>query len=204
VVAKTDPARLAAYGQERGWCNLQLLSSRNNTFNRDYHGETPEGEQLPVLNVFSRDADGIHHRRASELTFVRGDNSPLDPIWPIWGVLADNKLPTPRCSTSRSHPWIKPDGRQATAPKNPATAVMCHAVSCLNPGPRLPMRPAPRAESARPTYILVRLAMIPAAGGAQQRYSVGLVAEGFEGPVESGRLVRPRTTHRRPVHIGGN
>jgi hypothetical protein len=36
--------------------------------------------------------------------------------------------------------------------------------------------------------------MIPAAGGDQQRYSVGLVAEGFEGPVESGRLVRPRTT----------
>jgi predicted dithiol-disulfide oxidoreductase (DUF899 family) len=87
VVAKTDAARLATYAQERGWHNLRLLSSRNNTFNRDYHGETPEGEQLPVLNVFSRDADGIHHRWASELTFVRGDNSPLDPIWPIWGVL---------------------------------------------------------------------------------------------------------------------
>ena len=87
VVAKTDPARLGTYAQERGWRNLRLLSSRNNTFNRDYHGETPEGEQLPVLNVFSRDEDGIHHRWASELTFVRGDNSPLDPIWPIWGVL---------------------------------------------------------------------------------------------------------------------
>jgi hypothetical protein len=24
---------------------------------------------------------------ASELTFVRGDNSPLDAIWPIWRVL---------------------------------------------------------------------------------------------------------------------
>jgi hypothetical protein len=24
---------------------------------------------------------------SSELTFVRGDNSPLDHIWPIWGVL---------------------------------------------------------------------------------------------------------------------
>ena len=87
VVAKTDPARLGTYAQERGWRNLRLLSSRNDTFNRDYHGETPEGEQLPVLNVFSRDEDGIHHRWASELTFVRGDNSPLDPIWPIWGVL---------------------------------------------------------------------------------------------------------------------
>jgi len=98
VVAKTDPARLGAYAQERGWRSLVLLSSRNNTFNRDYHAETSEGEQLPVLNVFSRDEDGIHHRWASELTFVRGDNSPLDPIWPIWGVLD-----------------LTPDGRGETA-----------------------------------------------------------------------------------------
>jgi predicted dithiol-disulfide oxidoreductase (DUF899 family) len=98
VVAKTDPARLGTYAQERGWRNLRLLSSRNNSFNRDYHGETPEGEQLPVLNVFTRDDDGIHHRWASELTFVRGDNSPLDAIWPIWGVLD-----------------LTPDGRGQTA-----------------------------------------------------------------------------------------
>src|SRR5712672_2753308 len=87
VIAKTSPDRLRTYAQERGWQNLRVLSSRNNTFNRDYHAETPEGEQLPVLNVFSRDEDGIDHRWASELTFVRGDNSPLDPVWPIWGVL---------------------------------------------------------------------------------------------------------------------
>ncbi|RAU99402.1 hypothetical protein DQP58_03800 [Mycobacterium colombiense] len=87
VVAKTDPARLGSYAQERGWHNVRLLSSRNNTFNRDYHGETPDGEQLPVLNVFSRDEDGIRHRWSSELTFVRGDNSPIDPIWPIFGLL---------------------------------------------------------------------------------------------------------------------
>ena len=88
VVAKTSPDRLGAYAQERGWHNIRLLSSRNNTFNRDYHAQTPEGEQLPVLQVFSRDEDGIHHRWASELTFATGgDTSSLDPIWPIWGAL---------------------------------------------------------------------------------------------------------------------
>jgi predicted dithiol-disulfide oxidoreductase (DUF899 family) len=87
VVAKADAARLGTYAQERGWRNLRLLSSRNNTYNRDYHGETPEGEQLPVLNVFSRDEDGIHHRWASELMFAGGGTSALDPIWPIWGAL---------------------------------------------------------------------------------------------------------------------
>ena len=87
VIAKTSPDRLGAYAQERGWRSLRLLSSRNNTFNRDYHAETPDGIQLAVLNVFSRDEDGIHHRWASEMTFKSGDTSALDPIWPIFGVL---------------------------------------------------------------------------------------------------------------------
>lgn len=102
------PSRLGTYAQERGWANLRLLSARSNTFNRDFHGGTPEGEQLPVLNVFSRDEDGIHHRWASELTFTRGDNSPLDAIWPIWGVLdltpegAAKQRITPHWTTSSS------------------------------------------------------------------------------------------------------
>jgi len=98
VVAKADPVRLRHYASERGWNGVRLLSSRTNTFSRDYHGETPEGEQLPVLYVFSREEDGIHHRWASELTFARGDNSPIDPIWPIMGVLD-----------------LTPDGRGETA-----------------------------------------------------------------------------------------
>jgi predicted dithiol-disulfide oxidoreductase (DUF899 family) len=63
------------------------LSSRNNTFNRDYHAETPDGVQLAVLHVFSRDQDGIRHHWASEGIFKRGDTSPLDPVWSIYGVL---------------------------------------------------------------------------------------------------------------------
>jgi predicted dithiol-disulfide oxidoreductase (DUF899 family) len=87
VIAKTSPDRLGAYAQERGWRNLRLLSSRNNTFNRDYHAEAPDGGQLPVLNVFSRDADGIHHHWTSEMTFKRGDTSAFDPVWTIYGAL---------------------------------------------------------------------------------------------------------------------
>jgi predicted dithiol-disulfide oxidoreductase (DUF899 family) len=87
VIAKASFDRLGTYAQERGWRNLRLLSSRNNTFNRDYHAETPDGVQLAVLHVFSRSEDGIHHHWASEGTFKRGDTSPLDPVWPIYGVL---------------------------------------------------------------------------------------------------------------------
>ena len=87
VIAKTGPDRLGRYARERDWRNLRLLSSRNNSFNRDYHAETPDGGQLPVLNVFHRGDDGIHHQWASEMTFTRGDTSSLDPIWPIYGAL---------------------------------------------------------------------------------------------------------------------
>ena len=88
VIAKTSLDRLGTYAQERGWRNLRLLSSRNNTFNRDYHAEAPDGGQLPVLNVFSRDEDGIHHHWASEMmTFKRGNTSSLDPVWPIYSAL---------------------------------------------------------------------------------------------------------------------
>src|SRR5262249_60236088 len=78
VIAKTSADRLGTYAQERGWRNLRRRSSRNNTFNRDYHAETPDGGQLPVLNVFSRHEDGIHHPWASEVTFKRRDTKTPD------------------------------------------------------------------------------------------------------------------------------
>jgi predicted dithiol-disulfide oxidoreductase (DUF899 family) len=91
VVAKSDPARIGNFAHERGWRNLRLLSSRDNTYNRDYHAESPEGEQSPVLNVFTRDGDGFRHRWATELMFAPRDEAEeprhVDSIWPIWNVL---------------------------------------------------------------------------------------------------------------------
>jgi predicted dithiol-disulfide oxidoreductase (DUF899 family) len=66
-------------------------SSRNTTYNRDYHAETPEGEQIPILNVFVRDGHGIRHSWATELMFAPRDEGEdprhVDSIWPIWSVL---------------------------------------------------------------------------------------------------------------------
>lgn len=87
VIAKTSPDRLGTYAQERGWRNLRLLSSQNNTFNRDYLAETPDNVQRAVLHVFSRNEDEIRHHWTSEMTFKRGDTSSLDPVWSIFGVL---------------------------------------------------------------------------------------------------------------------
>jgi predicted dithiol-disulfide oxidoreductase (DUF899 family) len=91
VVAKSDPDRIRNFVRERGWRNLRLLSSRNNAFNRDYHAETAEGEQVPILNVFIRDGDQIRHSWATELMFAPREEGEeprhVDSIWPIWNVL---------------------------------------------------------------------------------------------------------------------
>ena len=91
VVAKSDPARIRNFARERGWRHLRLLSSRNNGYNRDYRAEGPDGEQAPILNVFTRDADGFRHRWATELMFAARDDGEeprhVDLIWPIWNVL---------------------------------------------------------------------------------------------------------------------
>jgi predicted dithiol-disulfide oxidoreductase (DUF899 family) len=91
VVAKSAPERIRNFAHERGWGNLRLLSSRNNSYNRDYHAETPQGDQIPILNVFVRNGETIHHFWATELMFAPRDEGiearHVDSIWPIWNVL---------------------------------------------------------------------------------------------------------------------
>jgi predicted dithiol-disulfide oxidoreductase (DUF899 family) len=103
VVAKSDPDRIRNFARERGWRHLRLLSSRSNAYNRDYHAETPEGEQMPILNVFARDGDQFRHTWASELMYAPRDEGfeprHLDSIWPIWNVLDM----TPRGRSSQSN-----------------------------------------------------------------------------------------------------
>jgi predicted dithiol-disulfide oxidoreductase (DUF899 family) len=74
VVAKAPLPRVLDFARERGWRRLRLLSAAGNTFKRDYHGETPDGDQMPMLNVFHRDGDAIRHFWSSELL-----HAPTDP-----------------------------------------------------------------------------------------------------------------------------
>jgi predicted dithiol-disulfide oxidoreductase (DUF899 family) len=91
VVAKSDPERIRTFARERGWGHLRMLSSRRNAYNRDYHAESPDGEQAPILNVFLRDGDGFRHAWATELMFAPREEGEdprhVDSIWPLWNVL---------------------------------------------------------------------------------------------------------------------
>ena len=91
VVAKSPIGRIQHFAQTLGWRRLRLLSSANNSYNLDYHGETPEGSQLPMLNVFVRRNGKIHHFYATELQFMppeKGQNQRhIDMMWPLWNLL---------------------------------------------------------------------------------------------------------------------
>jgi predicted dithiol-disulfide oxidoreductase (DUF899 family) len=90
VVAKSPINRILDAARGRGWRHLRVLSSADNTYNRDYHGENEKGSQLPTLNVFVRRAGRIYHTYSTEALFApfaRGqDGRHVDSIWPLWNV----------------------------------------------------------------------------------------------------------------------
>jgi predicted dithiol-disulfide oxidoreductase (DUF899 family) len=91
VVAKTPLPRLLAFAAERGWMGLRFLSSATNTYNADYHAETSDGAQRPMLTVFHRDRDAIRHFWSSELFYAPNDPG-QDPrhvgtLEPLWNLL---------------------------------------------------------------------------------------------------------------------
>lgn len=98
VVAKTTFSRLRTFATERGWRHLRVLSSARNSYNRDYHAETPEGFQRPMLNVFHRDGDAIRHFWGSELFYAPRDAGEdqrhvgaLEPLWNLFDLTPEGR-----------------------------------------------------------------------------------------------------------------
>lgn len=89
VVAQNTPEKLAELKSQMGWAELPLYSALGTDYQRDYLAETEDGSQLPILNVFRRDPDGIHHFWSSELFFEPSDWHPrhVDAAWPLWNIL---------------------------------------------------------------------------------------------------------------------
>jgi predicted dithiol-disulfide oxidoreductase (DUF899 family) len=98
AVAKSPLPRILAFAEERGWRRLRLVSSAENTFNRDYHGETPEGFQRPMLNVFQRDGGVIRHFWGSELFYAPTDPGQdprhvgtIEPLWNLFDLTREGR-----------------------------------------------------------------------------------------------------------------
>ena len=92
VIGKATPAQLCAIARERNWQDLRLLSCEKNDYARDYlaqPGETSES-LMPVMNVFQKYNNSIHHFWASELLWTPMDGGHprhVDIVWPVWGLL---------------------------------------------------------------------------------------------------------------------
>jgi predicted dithiol-disulfide oxidoreductase (DUF899 family) len=98
VIAKAPLARLLTFGQERGWRRLRLLSSQNNTYNRDYFAETAEGSQRPMLNVFHREHSTIRHFWGSELLYAPTEPGQdprhvgtIEPVWNLFDLTPEGR-----------------------------------------------------------------------------------------------------------------
>ena len=89
VVAKAPIRRLAEFAESRGWTGIRLLSSVNNSYNRDYFAETPSGGQIPAANIFTRHDGEIRHFYGAEMLYVdQPGRHPrhVDRIWPVWNL----------------------------------------------------------------------------------------------------------------------
>jgi predicted dithiol-disulfide oxidoreductase (DUF899 family) len=76
------------------------LSSVNNSFKRDYHAESAEGVQRPMVTVLRRDGDIVRHFWSSEMFFARADAGQdprhagtIEPLWNIFDLTPEGREP---------------------------------------------------------------------------------------------------------------
>jgi predicted dithiol-disulfide oxidoreductase (DUF899 family) len=98
VIGKAPLPRILAFARERGWRRLRLLSSAANSYNRDYHAETAEGAQRPMLSVFHRYDQTIRHFWSSELFYAPTDSGQdprhvgtLEPLWNLFDLIPEGR-----------------------------------------------------------------------------------------------------------------
>lgn len=98
AVAKTPLPRIATFAKERGWRRLRVLSSLDNTYSRDYLGETEDGSQMPFLNVFRREGGTIRHFWGSELFYAPTEPGQdprhvgtIEPLWNLFDLTPEGR-----------------------------------------------------------------------------------------------------------------
>jgi predicted dithiol-disulfide oxidoreductase (DUF899 family) len=98
VIAGSPLDRIKAAARERGWRRLRFASSFGTTFNRDYFAEDIDGGEWPVLNVFRKNGNTVHHAYATEMLFTKPDpgqhfrhNGPIDQLWNMFDFTPDGR-----------------------------------------------------------------------------------------------------------------
>lgn len=88
--ARSPISKVMEWAKSRNWNKLRILSSEKNTYNTDYFGEDEKGNQMPMLNVFRKEPDGIYHFYGTELLYAPSESGQegrhVDMIWPLWNM----------------------------------------------------------------------------------------------------------------------
>jgi len=86
LVSKVEIGRLREWGRRRGWDKLRLLSSHDNSFNRDFLVEDEKG-QKPAVSVFRRAPNGkIYLAYTTEMSRAPGHHRGIDPFTAVWNL----------------------------------------------------------------------------------------------------------------------
>ena len=126
VVARAPIARVAAYARDKGWKHTRLVSAANNTFRRDYGGDGPDGEPVPIMTVFKRWPDGVVRLHwASELIHEPPDPGQdprhlgtVEPLWTLFDLTpagrpaGDEQMAYPCCHGPRDNSGTLPGSAQ--------------------------------------------------------------------------------------------
>ena len=94
VVARAPIERVAAFARDKGWRHTKLLSAEHCSFRRDYGGDGPDGQSVPLMTVFKRSPDGTTRLHwASELIFAPTDPGQhprhlgtVEPVWTLFDL----------------------------------------------------------------------------------------------------------------------
>jgi len=90
VIGRSPVARQLAYARERGWRNLKFFETIGDGFARDYRGLTPDGDEMPALDVWVKRDGEVHHFWGSELGGTQDEGEDPrgapDPT-PLWNIL---------------------------------------------------------------------------------------------------------------------
>ena len=83
ATAKAPADMINAWAKIRGWSQIDLVSGSECTYQADYHCQGENDDmQWPILHVFKKRGDDIHHFWGSEL---QGNH--VDTVWPYWNLM---------------------------------------------------------------------------------------------------------------------
>jgi predicted dithiol-disulfide oxidoreductase (DUF899 family) len=113
LVAKKELGALRHWARQRGWDRIRLLSSHDNTFNRDMRMEDEDGNQYAGVSVFTKDPSGtVVHRYTIDADLARGDPNlyegegrGIDLYSPVWQLF--DLLPTGRGDWYPNHEYMR-------------------------------------------------------------------------------------------------